>query len=865
MLLAKLAEKDIRSAFSEQRGEAYELFSQDAILQHPAITASNAISIERPLAQAKKSHIEGVQRIHKLYPDDIVYSAWLANPPSTHLIHSYMDDPRIEELSQRLDLLLQRQEDFGREIAALRTDLRNLRSPSPSLADKPSGSSTLAPLPDLPAASLRAEAPVHRYEKKAKAKPSRFESINWEKFVGENLISKIGIVITVIGVAIGAKYSIDNNLISPLTRIILGYLAGIGLLGAGMYLRATYQSYSAVLVSGAMATMYFITFAAYNFYGLFPQPIAFSIMVIFTVFTVVAALQYNQVVIAHIGLVGAYAIPLLLSDGSGRIAIFFSYMAILNAGILAVAVKKYWKSLYYIAFGLTWLTMLSWYALDYRSNLHLGLGLTFAIIFFVTFYLTVLAYKLLQNEQFNRSDIILLLLNSFVFFGLGFAIIDGADGLDKYLGVFTLANAVVHFGVGYLIYRKNLADKSLFYLVAGLVLVFVTITVPVQLDGNWVTMLWIGEAVLLFWIGRSRGVSTYEKMAYPLILLALISLAQDWQIGYSHWIYESEFHQYPIYNIYFLTSMMVLAGLGWIYWFGQKKEYAHAFKPESKLPILIGFLLGAVVLLVSYTSFFLEIQSYWDQRFLASELAIRAGESGNETYRFNYDLRSFSIIWLANYSLLFGSVLALIHQRWIKNPTLGLVSLGGTALALLVFLSQGLYELSELRESYLSQALGEYYHIGIFHILIRYLSFVFVAIALFSAYKTLQKQEPLWKNIFDIVFHSVLLWILCSELIHWMDFLGDAEKQSYKLGISILCGLYALLLIGLGIWKAKQHLRIAAIALFGVTLVKLFFFDIAHMDTITKTIVFVSLGVLLLIISFLYNKYKHLIDDESKR
>src|SRR5690606_10266054 len=95
-----------------------------------------------------------------------------------------------------------------------------------------------------------------------------------EKFIGENLINKIGIVITVIGVAIGAKYSIEHDLISPLTRIILGYLTGAGLLGFGIRLKQKYENYSAVLVSGAMAIFYFITFAAYSFYSLFPQGMA---------------------------------------------------------------------------------------------------------------------------------------------------------------------------------------------------------------------------------------------------------------------------------------------------------------------------------------------------------------------------------------------------------------------------------------------------------------------------------------------------------------------------------------------------------------------------------------------------------------
>jgi len=71
------------------------------------------------------------------------------------------------------------------------------------------------------------------------------------------------------------------------------------------------------------------------------------------------------------------------------------------------------------------------------------------------------------------------------------------------------------------------------------------------------------------------------------------------------------------------------------------------------------------------------------------------------------------------------------------------------------------------------------------------------------------------------------------------------------------------MLISLGIWQSKKYLRIGAIVLFGATLLKLFFYDISHLGTLSKTIIFLVLGILLLIISFLYNKYKHLIFDEE--
>jgi uncharacterized membrane protein len=185
-------------------------------------------------------------------------------------------------------------------------------------------------------------------------------------------------------------------------------------------------------------------------------------------------------------------------------------------------------------------------------------------------------------------------------------------------------------------------------------------------------------------------------------------------------------------------------------------------------------------------------------------------------------------------------------------------------MAILVFLAQGLYTLSELRDSYLTQTMAAYYQIGEFNIGIRYISFAFVAIALMACYSYIRQEfmKVDYKMAFDLLLHLSILWMASSELINLMELSGSA--QSNKLGLSILWGIYALLLISLGIWKTRQHLRIGAIALFSVTLIKLFFYDISHLNTISKTIVFLSLGILLLIISFLYNKFKHLISNEIK-
>lgn len=764
------------------------------------------------------------------------------------------DQEKVNELIDKLNLLLNRQDSFQREIQSLRTEIQQLRDSKVDSSQaepvKPNVEVVTEPRQITPSVSTSPpKEPVRPAATTSKVPRGKSDL---EKFIGENLINKIGIAITVFGVAIGAKYAIDNDLISPLTRIILGYLVGLGLLGFALKLKAKHESFSAVLLSGAMAIFYFITFAAYDLYSLFPQAMAFALMVVFTAFTVFAAIQYNRSVIAHIGLVGAYAVPFLLSDGSGKVAVLFSYMAIINVGILIVAFKRYWKSLYYSAFAFTWLIFIAWYTTSYQVSQHFALAFIFLTIFFVIFYATFLSYKLIRKEKYDKGDIVMLLLNSFIFFGIGYALLETHEVGKELPGLFTLANAIVHFAVSTIIYRNQQADKNLFYLAVGLVLVFITIAIPVQLDGNWVTLLWAGEAALLFYIGRTRQIPTYEKLSWPLIFLAFFSILHDWSEYESYSYYEPTEWMSPVFNIYFLTSLLVIAAFGFINYLDYRVKPDSEVK--SNLNKIMSFCIPSLLLIVLYNAFQLEIGFYWDKQFI---------QSSPDYSERNFALLDFKVIWIMNYSMLFLTVLSFVNLKKIKNRILSYVNLGLNLLMLIIFLTQGLLLLSELREAYLYQNL-EYHTANVFYIVIRYISLAFTAGLMVAIYNYVKSEftKPDFKLAFDLILHVSLLWVISSELINWMDIAGST--QSYKLGLSILWGVYALMLIALGIMKRKKHLRIGAIALFAVTLIKLFFYDIASLDTIAKTIVFVSLGILLLIISFLYNKYKHIISHENE-
>lgn len=779
---------------------------------------------------------------------------------------------KINRLFEKQETLEKKQEVLSNEIDELRHELIRLQnSECEPLEDEKEtvilNESLLDDLKNIGSSNELEEEKIQTEIPTTQApvviKSSKVKS-DLEKFIGENLINKIGIAITVIGVAIGAKYSIDNDLISPLTRIILAYLTGIGLLGFGIKLKKKYESYSAVLVSGAIAIMYFITYMAYSFYGLFPQAIAFILMLIFTAFTVVAAINYNKQVIAHIGLVGAYAVPFLLSEGSGKVAVLFSYMTIINIGILFIAFKKYWKALQYSSFSLTWLIFFSWFTSDYNTEEHFVLGTSFLIVFFAIFYLLFLAYKLVQKEKFNKGNSILLVSNSFIFFGLGYSILSLHDTGEHFLGLFTLINAIIHSIVSVIIYKQKLADKNVFYLIAGLVLIFVTIAFPIQLDGNWVTLLWATEAALLFWIGRTKKVSIYEIMSYPLMVLAFFSILQDWTSVYNTYLVAFPETKISLFlNVNFLSSLLFIISFGLINKLNNNPKYPSLIGSQKELTKILSYTIPAILLFTIYYSVRLEIGNYWWQLVKDSAMSIQeTGEEYSRDYE-NYDLKEFKTLWIINYSLLFFTILSFVNIAKLKSKKLSHVSIGLNTIALIVFLTQALYSLSELRESYINQYLSEYYQRGSFNIIIRYISLAFASLSLTAIYLLIKKEfnTKVYKLAFEYLLATSVIWFLSSELLNWMDISGST--QSYKLGLSILWGSYSLLLIAYGIWKNKKHLRIGAIGLFAITLAKLFLYDISHLSTIAKTIVFVSLGILLLIISFLYNKYKSNITDEE--
>jgi hypothetical protein len=708
-------------------------------------------------------------------------------------------------------------------------------------------------------------------------------TFNFEEFIGGKLISIIGIVVLVIGLGIGVKYAIDRDLINPLTRIILAYLAGGILLAIALRLKKNYKTFSAILLSGGMASLYFTTFAAYSMYALFPQMAAFVIMLIFTAFTVFAATVYELEVIGIIGLVGAYAVPMLLSDGSGKIRIMFTYMLIINSGILILSFKKYWQILNHFAFGLTWLIVFSWIAGKFDYNIHTPMVMIFSFLFFLIFYISNMSYKILKLEKFNINDIVRLLLNSFIFFGIGYGILNNQIYKD-YLGLFTLANAIIHLIFSYIVFKNKLLDRKLFYLLIAMVLTFITIAVPVQLEGNWVTLFWCAEAALLFITGRYKNIRFYEWIGAIMISLSMFSLFDDWQDSYYRADYYNELFKFwrPILNIHFFSSLFFIAALGSIVFVNRKKAIREEQNQVYKPGFIYNYIFPALLFLFVYLTFSNELNTFFKAKFQQSYLQVPSKTEWAEAGAFNeiYDYSYLRLRDIANliYAFVFFSICTLLTIKKWNSGLIRWTILSFNFLIPVIFLLN-LHLFSELRYEYLNGTSTEYYPAENWYLYIRYLGFAFLGLLLFLIHKLLNTEtfsgSKLPASYRGCIVHIFILVILSNELIN-INILSNAglnesyyqgTKSAYKLGFTTLWGIYSFILIAWGIFKRNRIMRITAISLFGITLVKLVTFDTWDLSTGYKIVAYILLGVILLVVAFLYQKFKVLIfgnDGEDK-
>jgi hypothetical protein len=86
----------------------------------------------------------------------------------------------------------------------------------------------------------------------------------------------------------------------------------------------------------------------------------------------------------------------------------------------------------------------------------------------------------------------------------------------------------------------------------------------------------------------------------------------------------------------------------------------------------------------------------------------------------------------------------------------------------------------------------------------------------------------------------------------------ESSFQSGHTAVSATWGVLGLALLYLGLRRASRPLQLGGFALFGVSLAKLFLYDLAQLSSITRALSFLAVGAVLLVAGFFYQRLSSL-------
>jgi uncharacterized membrane protein len=236
-----------------------------------------------------------------------------------------------------------------------------IATPEPTVPAQPVISPQLPPVVPPPPISITTTPPKRAPVFEPPRQPA--PKINWEQFMGVKMFAWVGGLALFLGVAFFVKYSFDNNLVPPELRVAIGFLTGLGLLVGGVIMsRKNFPALSQTLCATGVVILYAVTFASHSVYHFdFFGPIpTFLLMALITTTAFLLAIRLNALIVAILGMLGGFLTPILLSTGQDNPLGLFGYIAILDAGLIVVALNKRWDFLAALAALGTAIMQIGW-------------------------------------------------------------------------------------------------------------------------------------------------------------------------------------------------------------------------------------------------------------------------------------------------------------------------------------------------------------------------------------------------------------------------------------------------------------------------------------------------------------------------
>ena len=662
------------------------------------------------------------------------------------------------------------------------------------------------------------EEPAMAMEEEEEIEEYATSETNFEKYIGENLFGKIGILIFIIGIGFFVKYAIDQNWINETARTLMGYAVGAGMLVLAERLHKRYHTFSSLLAGGAFGIYYLITAIAFHYYALFSHTIAFVILCATTIFMSAVSVLYDRKELAVTALVGGFIAPFIISTDSSSIISLQIYITILNIGMFCLAMYKKWAILPMVSFGFTYIILWGTTALgsfsDSEAVTTYPTLFAFATLFYVIFLLPVVFILRTQYGENTRLGLLgIITANSFMYLIYGDFLLqhfEASSDTTAYLAFFIAGvNLAIHL---YLRFRVEGQD-TLRNLMLGLAVTFASMGIPILFSAANVLMVWAAESVLLLWLFTKEKNRIYELASAVLLLLTLGALAYYRTTDtFIHDTGESLFFN----GAFFVTTFVSIAYYVVAVIMQLNKElFSDTKRLIAYTPCnAIAYALGFSILFLAFRD--------------------------NFHFHLEQPISEYASLLTANIMLLGG---ALILRKRFE------ISENKLAYEISLYLAGILFAMTVWNYTDPEGLLLRW--------LMALVTIAYMAYCMRGQLLVTSNQRNLHIE-YSII--STLMWLTLTRLL-----LITFNEVNFSTAFSLSLGIAAFILMCIGMRYHSKEIRIVSLAEFGIVIGKLILNDVWAMPALGKIIVFISLGALLLILSFLYQKLKDALFNEKEQ
>ena len=662
------------------------------------------------------------------------------------------------------------------------------------------------------------EEPAMAMEEEEEIEEYTTSETNFEKYIGENLFGKIGILIFIIGIGFFVKYAIDQNWINETARTLMGYAVGAGMLVLAERLHKRYHTFSSLLAGGAFGIYYLITAIAFHYYDLFSHTMAFVILCATTIFMSAVSVLYDRKELAVTALVGGFIAPFIISTDSSSIISLQIYIGILNIGMFCLAMYKKWAILPMVSFGFTYIILWGTTAIgsftDSEAVTIYPTLFAFATLFYVIFLLPIVFILRTQYGENTRLGLLAIITaNSFMYLIYGDFLLqhfEASSDTTAYLAFFIAGvNLAIHL---YLRFRVEGQD-TLRNLMLGLAVTFASMGIPILFSTANVLMVWAAEAVLLLWLFTKEKNRIYEWASAILLFLTMGALAYYRTTDtFIHDTGDSLFFNGAFFVTTFVSIAYFVAAVIMQY---NKEFFSDMRRLIAYTPCnAIAYALGFSILFLAFRD--------------------------NFHFHLEQPISEYASLLTANIMLLGG---ALILRKRFE------ISENKLAYEISLYLAGILFAMTVWNDTAPDGLLLRW--------LMALVTIAYMAYCMRGQLLVASNPRSLHTE-YAIV--STLTWLTLTRLL-----LITFNEVNFSTAFSLSLGIAAFILMCIGMRYHSKEIRIVSLAEFGIVIGKLILNDVWAMPALGKIIVFISLGAILLILSFLYQKLKDALFNEKEQ